>query len=75
MAVELRSAGQQNPVTVLWVDAQTYQPVRMIIGTAGPGKVTNIAWIRKSPALVQAVNHPQIPAGFTRVAPPSPGKK
>jgi hypothetical protein len=74
-AIELQSVTKKDAVTKIWADAQTCQPVRMITGGAGAGKVTNIAWIRKSPALVQAVNNPQIPAGFTHVAPPSPGKK
>ena len=67
-----------NGYLKLWVDAHTYQPVRVIIADfadqPGPMRHDDIAvsesWMARSPALVQLTNHPRIPAGFTRVPAP-----
>ena len=62
----------------IWVDAGSYQPVRVVIADfadqPGPLRHDHIAasesWVARSPALVQLVNHPRIPAGFTHVPAP-----
>jgi hypothetical protein len=57
----------------VWVDSQTYQPVREIKsfgGSLNSALVFNDSWIPRDPALVSLANHPQIPAGFTRVPAP-----
>lgn len=58
----------------IWVDAQTYQPVRVIKAFGGSLKghalIFNETWIPRSASLVSLANHPQIPAGFTRVPAP-----
>jgi hypothetical protein len=56
-----------------WVDSRTFQPVRTIRSFGGGLKtslVSNESWIVRTPHLVRLANHPQIPAGFTRVAAP-----
>jgi hypothetical protein len=57
----------------VWVDSQTFQPVREIKSFGGALKgalVFNESWIARTPGLVSLANHAQIPAGFTRVAAP-----
>lgn len=57
----------------VWVDAQTFQPVREIRGFGGRLKgalVFNESWAARTPGLVSLANHPQIPAGFTQVPAP-----
>ena len=62
----------------VWVDAQTYQPVHVVIADfadqPGPLRhddiVINESWVARSPALVQLTNHPRIPAGFRQVSAP-----
>ncbi len=62
----------------IWVDAGSYQPVHVVIADfadqPGPLRHDHIAasesWVPRSPALVQLVNHPRIPAGFTHVPAP-----
>jgi hypothetical protein len=68
-AVELRVA-TKNGAWDYWVSAQSYQPVKMVIGF---GKdVINISWFAKTKSLVAQVNTPQIPAGFRHVSAPKP---
>jgi len=53
----------------IFADVRTYQVVRAIkYFNQAPSIVANYQWVRRSPALVQLVNHPVIPAGFTQVA-------
>ena len=62
----------------IWVDAGSYQPVHVVIADfadqPGPLRhdriVASESWVARSPALVQLVNHPRIPAGFTHVPAP-----
>jgi hypothetical protein len=62
----------------LWVDSQTFQPVRLITAdfanTKGPLKnvklVANETWLPRTKQLLDMVNHVHIPAGFSQVAPP-----
>jgi len=61
-------------VSQLWVDSQTYQPVRVVKAFQGglKGHVLSFdeVWMPRAAALVKIANHPQIPAGFKRVAAP-----
>jgi hypothetical protein len=61
-------------ISRLWVDSQTYQPVRVIKAFTGglKGHVLSFdeVWLPRAAALVKIANHPQIPAGFNRVAAP-----
>jgi hypothetical protein len=55
---------------VVFADTRTYQVVRTIdyFPTAQATPITaNYSWIPRSPAMVNLINHPQIPAGFTQV--------
>jgi hypothetical protein len=62
----------------LWVDSQTFQPVRIIMAdfanTKGPAKnvqlIINETWLPRTKSLLDMVNHVHIPAGFKQVAPP-----
>jgi hypothetical protein len=62
----------------IWVDSATFQPLRLIqadfANTPGPLQhdimVSNESWLSRSTALVNLVNHPTIPAGFTQVPAP-----
>jgi hypothetical protein len=54
----------------IWVDSQTFEPVREI-SALGVGQrhtlVFNESWVLRTPHLVSLANHPQVPAGFTQV--------
>ncbi len=54
----------------IWVDSRTFQPVREI-SSLGAGRrhtlVFDEVWVPRTSHLVSLANHPQIPAGFTRV--------
>jgi hypothetical protein len=62
----------------LWVDSQTFQPVRLIMAdfanTKGPMKnvelVINETWLPRTKSMLDMVNYVHIPAGFRLVAPP-----
>lgn len=62
----------------LWVDSQTFQPVRVITAdfanSKGPLKnvklIDNETWLPRTNQLLDMVNHVHIPAGFRQVAPP-----
>jgi hypothetical protein len=57
----------------VWVDAQTFQPVREIKSIGGGlnrALVFNESWISRTPGLVSLANHPRIPARFTQVPGP-----
>ena len=62
----------------VWVDSQTYQPLRVakadFANQKGPLsriiQVYNESWLPCSASLVTLVNHSQIPAGFTQVPAP-----
>jgi hypothetical protein len=57
----------------VWVDSQTFQPVREIKSFGGrlnSALVFNESWIARTPGRVSLANHPRIPAGFTRVPAP-----
>jgi hypothetical protein len=63
-----------NPVGVrtdLWIDAQTYQLVRMIryfpASLQAPPIVANYTWVARSASQAAVIDTPQIPAGFTQV--------
>lgn len=67
-AIELRLT-RVNTDLVYWVDARTYQPLRIVL--AGGGDALDITWLPRTPALVNQTNHPQIPPGFRRTPVPS----
>ena len=54
-----------------WVDSRTYQVIRTAKYFTGglnvPPLVSDYDWVRATAALVNLINHPQVPAGFTRV--------
>jgi hypothetical protein len=54
----------------IWVDSQTFEPVREI-SALGVGQqhtlVFNESWVPRTARLVSLANHPQVPAGFTQV--------
>jgi hypothetical protein len=54
----------------IWVDSQTFEPVREI-SALGVGQqhtlVFNESWVPRTAGLVSLANHPQVPAGFTQV--------
>ncbi|MEV6444936.1 hypothetical protein [Amycolatopsis sp. NPDC051716] len=53
----------------LWVDATTYLPVYRITTDADGRRTTSdLAFLPRTPDLVQTVNTPRVPAGFTKVA-------
>ncbi len=70
-AVELRIGSRDGAVSRLWVDARSYQAVRLVVSAGARILVINESWIPKTPALVRQTSTPQIPAGFARVTPPS----
>jgi hypothetical protein len=76
-AIELRYGGpvygKKSSVVAYWIDARTFQPLRMVYGPGGPDMTMSVTWIPKSPANVKQTNTPQIPAGFTHVKPPAGG--
>lgn len=59
----------------IWIDLQTFQPERFVeelspsqpAAPGSPAAVTDETWLPRTPALVNLINHPQIPPGFTRV--------
>ncbi len=54
----------------IWVDSQTFEPVREIsaLGVAQQHTlVFNESWVPRTARLVSLANHPQVPAGFTQV--------
>ena len=54
----------------LWVDSQTFLPVQFIKEVGNAQLVANESWLPRTNQLVDMVNHVDIPAGFTQVAPP-----
>lgn len=62
----------------IWVDSATFQPLQVILAdfanVRGPLRqyrmVFNESWLPRSAGLVNLVNHPRIPAGFTQVPAP-----
>ena len=54
----------------IWVDSQTFEPVREISALGAVQKHTlvfNESWVPRTARLVSLANHPQVPAGFTQV--------
>jgi hypothetical protein len=54
----------------IWVDSRTFEPVREISALGVEQKhalVFNESWVPRTSRLVSLANHPQVPAGFTRV--------
>ena len=74
-AIELVYAGKlagKASAVRYWVDAKTYQPVRIDLPPYTAASTVTESWIPKSASDVAQANKPQIPAGFKQV-PPSPG--
>jgi hypothetical protein len=74
LAIELIYAGglaAKAGAVRYWVDATTFQPVRIDLPPFTAATTITEAWIPKSAALVTETNTPQVPAGFRQV-PPSP---
>jgi len=67
-AIDLRLTAKNSRLDY-WVNAQTYQPVKMVV--RGSGYAVDIDWLPKTKSLVTKVNNPQIPAGFQRVNAPA----
>ena len=56
-------------INKIWADARTYQVVRTLRQFPHLPAITNdYSWVPKTTAMTYRVNHPQIPAGFTKVA-------
>ena len=73
-AIELVYAGKlagKASAVRYWVDAKTYQPVRIDLPPYTAASTITESWIPKSAANVAQTNKPEIPAGFKQV-PPSP---
>jgi hypothetical protein len=54
----------------IWVDSQTFEPVREISALGAVQRHTlvfNESWVPRTARLVSLANHPQVPAGFTQV--------
>jgi hypothetical protein len=55
----------------VWVDSRTYRVVRTERYFSGamhlPPMVTDFDWVRASAALLDRINHPQVPSGFKRI--------
>jgi hypothetical protein len=74
LAIELVYAGKlaaKAGAVRYWVDATTFQPVRIDLPPFTAATTITESWIRKSAALVKETNTPQVPAGFRQV-PASP---
>lgn len=70
-AIALSIAAQSGPVDyILYVDAQTYQPLRTAtVGTSAQNSTAYIAdWIAATPATIAKSKGAPIPAGYTKVA-------
>jgi hypothetical protein len=74
-AIEL-SAAEAGSRFDFWVDGRTYRMLRSVkhfpAATHIPPVTFDYQWTRASAALVDRINHPQVPAGFTRI-PAGPG--
>jgi hypothetical protein len=66
-AIDLRLTAKNTQLNY-WVNAQTYQPVEMVVGS---GHAIDITWLPKTRSVVTKVNTPQIPAGFQHVSAPA----
>lgn len=70
-AIGLRLPWAADGYRELWVDSQTFLPLRTI--EKGPGNLTRTsdeAWLSRTQQLTSKVNDIHIPAGYTQVAPP-----
>lgn len=69
-AVEL-SASETGARFDFWVDGTTYRMLRSVkyfpAATRVPPLTLNYQWARASAALADLVDHPHVPAGFTRI--------
>jgi hypothetical protein len=52
-----------------WVDATTYQPIRIVMPPFTAASTITESWIPKSAAIVAQTDKPQVPAGFRQVPP------
>jgi hypothetical protein len=66
-AIDLRLTTKNTQLNY-WVNAQTYQPEEMVVGS---GHAVDITWLPKTKSLLTKVNTPQIPAGFQHVSAPA----
>lgn len=71
LSVSLGKQGKAE-TNYFYVDSQTFQLVRLVRvfapGSAKQASATSdYTWVRRTPALTGLINHPQIPAGYTRV--------
>jgi hypothetical protein len=74
LAIELVYAGKlaaKASAVHYWVDATTFQPVRIDLPPFTAASTITESWIPKSAALVKETNTPRVPAGFRQV-PASP---
>jgi hypothetical protein len=71
-AIELVYAGKlagKAEAVRYWVDATTYQPVRIDLPPFTAASTINESWIPKSAANVAQTDKPQVPAGYQQVPP------
>jgi hypothetical protein len=54
-----------------WVDAKTFRPVEMQFPPFTAASTITIAWIPKTPALVQQTNTPHVPDGYRKITAPA----
>jgi hypothetical protein len=71
-AIELVYAGKlaaKADAVHYWVDATTFQPVRIVLPPFTAASTITESWLPKSPAIVAQTDKPQVPAGFRQVPP------
>jgi hypothetical protein len=59
---------------LFYVDSKTFLVVRQVKFFPSPLRATltdDYTWVKRTPALKELINNPQIPAGYTQVAPPN----
>ncbi|HEX4094790.1 MAG TPA: hypothetical protein VHZ33_39240 [Trebonia sp.] len=52
-----------------WVDARTFEPIRMVMPPFNEASTITESWIHKTRAIVAQTDKPQIPAGYRQVPP------
>jgi hypothetical protein len=72
--VELSHSLGKEETQYFYVDSQSFQLVRLVrvLAPDSPKQASatsDYTWVQRTPALTKLINHPQIPAGFTRVPP------
>jgi hypothetical protein len=82
-AILLQVTARAGGVTMLWIDAQTYQPIHVNLPDGTPGATPvpdaadtgaglDVVWLPKTASLLAEVETPQIPADYVQTKPPLP---